>query len=416
MDGSTRDHIAAAAPSRRHLGLLGQLAVLGLGMMSSVQVMNFNVTALSVVCVLLVPAFLLMRHRPSELLPLLLAVLGWISFLASCVLNDVSVLWPNALAPASFSLYLLGFTVITNRSVDRIAALLTGIAVGTTVFFVTQGIELTEGSGFLHLWKYGIAHSATLIILFAAVMVRASVPLTAWLLAALGLISLGLNFRSHALVCLAVAVLLLVQHHLGNRIRKAWIFGGVILFGVLFYFLMPVAARIGMFGPVLQQKTFEQDDTGVPLYLAGRTEPPMSITAILERPFSGWGSALNLPPDTYTRAEHLGLDMGYAPSFPFELYWRLPATDYSAIHSILLGSWVEGGFIALLLPLWLLFACFALIWRNQRFGKWTPIVLVLALQGIWDLLYAPWTYNMIAEFACLALFFAVPAKQPNRAP
>jgi hypothetical protein len=66
---------------------------------------------------------------------------------------------------------------------------------------------------------------------------------------------------------------------------------------------------------------------------------------------------------------------------------------------------VEGGFLAVLLPLWLLAACVGVVWNSSRFGRWAPLVVTVAFQGIWDLLYAPWTYNMIAEFACIALFY-----------
>ena len=88
----------------------------------------------------------------------------------------------------------------------------------------------------------------------------------------------------------------------------------------------------------------------MPLLLAGRSEPPMSITAILERPLLGWGSAMNLTPDVYTRAEHLAIRMGFSPTTPFDVFWELPASNYSATHSILLGSWAEGGVLAVLLP------------------------------------------------------------------
>ena len=110
-------------------------------------------------------------------------------------------------------------------------------------------------------------------------------------------------------------------------------------------------------------------------------------------------------PDFYAQAEHLAVRMGYAPTFPFDIYWRLPADDYSAVHSILLGSWAEGGLLAVLLPAWLLVACIGVVWNNTRFGIWAPLALTVALQGIWDLLYAPWTYNMVAEYACIALLF-----------
>jgi hypothetical protein len=125
----------------------------------------------------------------------------------------------------------------------------------------------------------------------------------------------------------------------------------------------------------------------------------------MERPLLGWGSAMNLTPELYTRAEHLAVRMGYDPTFPFELYWRLPPREYSAMHSILLGSWAEGGVLAALLPAWLLVACIGVVWNNTRFGVWAPLVITVGLQGIWDLIYAPWTYNTIAVYACIALFY-----------
>jgi hypothetical protein len=385
--------------------LFGQAALLAIGALSALQVANFTVTMLSVVCLLLVPGFFLMRHRGAELVPLVLAALGWISFLASCAVNDVSVLWPNAVAPASFSLYLMGFTVLTGRVLDRIALLITGIAAGTIGFFLVKGIELTHTGGFLNLWKYGIAHSVTVVIIFALVTARVRPVVPALALGLIGLASLGLNFRSHALVCLLGAAILLVHRFLGSRLRRVWQFALIIVFGLVFAYVMPIAARIGLFGPALQRKTLEQEATDLPIMLAGRTEPPMNLTAILERPLLGWGSANDFPPELYTQAEHLAVRMGYPPTFPFELYWRLPVFDYSATHSVLFGSWAEGGVLATLLPLWLLVACLAVVWNNSRFGRWAPLVLTVALQGVWDLLYAPWTYNMLAEHACIALLF-----------
>ena len=91
------------------------------------------------------------------------------------------------------------------------------------------------------------------------------------------------------------------------------------------------------------------------------------------------------------------------------------------MHSILLGSWAEGGVLAVLLPAWLLVACLGVVWNITRFGRWAPLAVTVALQGIWDLIYAPWTYNTIAEYACIALLFCAvhfrattgPAMTPN---
>jgi hypothetical protein len=389
--------------------------LLAIGALSALQLANFTVTVLSVICLLLVPAFFLMTHRGVDLLPLVLAALGWIAFLTSCLVNNVSVLWPNAVAPAAFSLYLLGFTVLTGRAVERTAALLAGIAAGTVGFFLLQGTELTRTGSFLGLWKYGIAHSVTILILFALIKARAAPLVPAIVLALLGLASLGLNFRSHALVCLLSAAILLTRRFLGSRLRRGWQFAVIIVFGLVFAYVMPLVARAGLFGPALQRKIIEQEATNLPMLLAGRTEPPMNITAILERPLLGWASAENFTPELYTQAEHLAVRMGYAPTFPFELYWRLPASEYSATHSILLGSWAEGGVLAAVLPAWLLIACIGIVWNNHRFLAWAPLAVTVALQGIWDLVYAPWAYNMIAEYACIALLFCAVSfrRQPN---
>jgi hypothetical protein len=224
-------------------------------------------------------------------------------------------------------------------------------------------------------------------------------------LAFLGLASLGLNFRSHALVCLLASATLFIHRFLGSRIRRGWQFAGIIVIGLLFAYVMPIAARAGMFGAALQHKTIEQEATNLPMLLAGRTELPMTITAIMEHPLLGWGSAMKLTPELYTQAEHLAVRMGFDPTFPFDLYWRLPPREYSAMHSTLLGSWAEGGVLAVLLPAWLLFACVGVVWNNTRFGVWAPLVVTVGLQGIWDLVYAPWTYNTIAVYACITLLY-----------
>lgn len=394
---------------------LGQVAVFGVGALSGLQIANVTVTALSIACLMLVPGFLLIRHRGTDLVPLVFAALGWISYLASGVVNGTSVLWPNSVAPAAFSLYLIGLTVLTDRTVEQIAVVLGGIGAGTVGFFLTQGIELTHTGNFLDVWKYGIAFGATVVLLFCLVKVRVPALATAAVLAVLGVVSLGLNFRSHALVCLLAAAVLFGNRFLGRRIGQVWQFAAVAVFGLAFAYVMPIAARTGVLGPALQRKTLQVDATHLPLLMAGRTEPPMSLTAIMERPLLGWGSGMNLTPNLYAQAEHLAVRMGYSPTFPFDLYWRLPPSDYSAMHSILLGSWAEGGALAALLPAWLLVACVGVVWHYSRFGSWAPLALTVALQGIWDLLFAPWTYNMVAVYACIALLFCAVHRRPRPA-
>ena len=203
-------------------------------------------------------------------MPLVLAALGWISFLASCLVNGVSVLWPNAVAPAAFGLYLMGLTVLTGRAVESIASVLAGLAAGTVVFFLTEGIELTHTGSFPDLWKYGIASAVTILIMFGLTKGRVPALVYPTALAVLGLASLGLNYRSHALVCVLASAILFINYALGPRIRRGWQFAGLIMVGLVFSYVMPAAAEAGLFGSALQRKTVDQDAINVPLLLAGR--------------------------------------------------------------------------------------------------------------------------------------------------
>lgn len=396
--------IEGASGSRPRRSGVMSFAAFAIGATSGLHLMQYAVTGLSLVCLLLAPAFLVMRHRGVDMLPLLLGVVGWISFLISGLVNGVGLLWPNYLGHIAFSLYLVGLTVLTMRSLDRIAWALAGISLGSVIFFVGHGIELTKIGSFLFLWKYGVAPPLTLLLVFAMVVAKVGLRMQASVLVLVGLVSLYLNFRSHALVCLLAGAAMWAHAVFGDRVSRGWQLAGVLGFGVLFGNVMPALARAGIFGSALQAKTFEQDTANLPILLAGRTEPPMSITAIMEHPLLGWGSALRLTPDFYARAEHLAVRWGYDPNFPFEGYWRLPPNDYS-FHSILLGSWAEGGLLAALLPAWLMVACVGLVWNFARYGRWAPLVVVLGLQTFWDLLYNPWMYNAPAVYACVALLF-----------
>ena len=89
-------------------------------------------------------------------------------------------------------------------------------------------------------------------------------------------------------MCLLAAATLWTRAIFGDRVKKGWQFAGVIGVGLVFGNVMPALARTGLFGPALQTKTLEQDTAHLPILLAGRTEPPMSFTAIMEHPWLGW--------------------------------------------------------------------------------------------------------------------------------
>ena len=214
------------------------------------------------------------------------------------------------------------------------------------------------------------------------------------------------NYRSHALVCLLAAATLFVHHFLGARIRRGWQFAGIVAFGLVFAYVMPIAARAGLFGPALQRKTIEQEATDLPLLLAGRTEPPMTITAIIERPLLGWGSAMNCRRTCTPRPSISRCGWGSAPTFPFEAV--LAAAAQRLLRDAFDPVWVPGPKAACW-PCSCRRGCWspasASSGTTRGSDVWAPLGLTVALQGIWDLLYGPWTYNMVPEYACIALLF-----------
>ena len=164
-----------------------------------------------------------MTHRGVDLVPLVLAALGWISFLASCLVNDVSVLWPNAIAPAAFALYLMGLTVLTGRAVDLIATRSRRNRRRHGRLLPDRGDRTHPHREFprpLEIRHRPLGDDPH--------PVRADEGAGAcrWcnrsVLAVLGLASLGLNFRSHALVCL-LASATLFTHRVPGFPDPAWV-------------------------------------------------------------------------------------------------------------------------------------------------------------------------------------------------
>ncbi|WP_237668899.1 hypothetical protein [Rhodococcus sp. BS-15] len=371
-----------------------------LGGTSALPLMNFTVTGFSVICVAIGLAYLLPGPRRRTATPLVFAVIGTAAYFASAWVNETSYLSPNVFAFGSFALYFCGITVLAG-DIERIATVLLGIASGSVFFYVVIGTFLTSAGGVVDLWKYGVAPSATIAVLYALAACRVRTPQVVTALLALGALSLVLNFRSHAVVCCAAALLLVLSKYRRGTLSLITRVVTLGVFAVGFTWTLEFAAREGLLGGALRDKVLMQSDGSVPMLLAGRTEPPLSLTAIVQRPLLGWGNANNISRDAYVDAQHAAMSLGFDRSFPYEYAWKLSDGSIS-LHSVLLGSWAEAGVLAALLPLWLLWACYRLIFVADSAGVWTPLMMYLGIQTIWDLLFSPWSYNLPAVFACLA--------------
>ncbi|MFI8565519.1 hypothetical protein ACIGGF_03030 [Rhodococcus sp. NPDC078407] len=371
-----------------------------LGCTSALPLMNFTVTGFSLVCIAIALAYLLPGPRRRSATPLVFAAVGTGAYLASAWVNGTSYLSPDVFAFASFALYFCGITVLAGDA-ERIATVLLGIAFGSVFFYAMIGTFLTSAGNAVDLWKYGVAPSATIAVLYVLAARRVRTPAVVAALMALGALSLVLNFRSHSVICCAVVVLLVLSKYqrgalsLGTRVATLGVFA------VGFSWALEYSARVGLLGGSLREKVLMQSDGSIPMLLAGRTEPPLSLTAIAHQPLLGWGEANNISHDAYAQAQHFAMALGFDRSFPFEYAWKLSDGSIS-LHSILLGSWAEAGVLAVLLPAWLLWACYRLIFVADSAGPWTPLMMYIGMQAVWDILYSPWSYNLPAVFACVA--------------
>jgi hypothetical protein len=169
---------------------------------------------------------------------------------------------------------------------------------------------------------------------------------------------------------------------------------------------LQAAAREGLLGTSLREKIEMQSSQDVPVILAGRSEPPLSITAILDKPILGWGSANNISAATYESARSWAIEIGFDSNYPFQYVWKLSDGSLS-LHSLVLGSWAEAGILGVLLPLWLVWACGFLIFSARLGGRWAPLLIYVGLQGLWDLMFSPWSYNLPIVYAVVAVAYVL---------
>lgn len=409
---SPRPAAHVTAPSRafelrreRARNFVLHAALIAIGATSAIQVIGFSSTMLSPVCLLLVPALLLMRPTLGQWVPLVLAVAGFIAFFVSSQLNDLSITDQRVQQWASFGLYFVGFIVLVDRNVAQACSLLCGIAIGAVLYYESPGNTYESLTLFADVWKYAWAPWVTIVVLYALTWLRVNIPLQAVVLVLLAGFSMDQNYRSHAIVCLGAAAALLVGWISAGKVPRWLQLAVVAAIGTVLYVVAPKIAVTGVFGDAIARKTELQMTSGVPMILAGRTESPLSIAAIMERPWFGWGSADNISAEVFDRAKSIAIWIGFDPTLPIETSWYL-SNGAVSLHSALLTAWAEGGVIAALLPLALLFAALAIVWNAVRYGRWAALVVTVAVQAAWDLLFSPTSYNILPTFAMLAVLFA----------
>ncbi|MDV3128665.1 hypothetical protein M1247_27425 [Mycobacterium sp. 21AC1] len=394
---------------RRRAGarrVLSVVVLMGLGATSAFQVEGYTLTMLAPICLFLAPAWLLTRPTVGQWLPLALALTGFAAFCISAQINGLSMVDERVQQWAAFAVYYLGILVLGGRDLLRCFSIYCGIAIGTVVYGMLPGsASAMFYRSLADVWKYGLGQWIVIIVLFAAVALKLALPLQALLLILIGAFSLAQDYRSLATNCLLAGVIVLVGWAAAARIPRWWQLAFAATSGLAVYMLLPRLAASGLLGTAIQRKTESQLDEGVPLILAGRTESPLSIAAIMERPWFGWASANNISAQVFDQAQRLAISVGFNPAVPLESGWYYANGDVS-LHSILLGVWAEGGLFTALLPLGLFVAALMMIWNAPRYGRWAALVIVVSVQAIWDLLFSPWSYGLLAGLAVLAVAFS----------
>ncbi|GAA3400844.1 hypothetical protein [Pseudarthrobacter polychromogenes] len=378
------------------------------GILGAWPLLSLSVPVATMLAALLLPVKSVAKC-PNLLRWLLTAVVvGVFGLLVSAVYNGTALSLTSVSAFLVVGLLVFGFAKSTRdvATATQVIAWLSAASVVTYVLFNPNPLQSATIEG---MWKYGIAvHVSVLLLVFTVTRVRRPF----WTLAALlGLaaVSLGLGFRSHAIICLGVAVLILAKGWTGKPLRGGGLVVAVAGLGAMAIWV-PELIESGFFGQELRMRSLRQTEGGAPALLGGRTEPPLSIAAIAERPWTGFGNSQAITQDTIGAGMNLANAFGMQNPAAYLPFW-IRSGGVVSLHSILFGSWVDGGVLAAVLPI-LLIGVFALaIWKAQ--GHLAPIVSLVCAQAIWDLVFSPWASNrtsVIAASAVLAMWAIVEAR------
>lgn len=326
------------------------------------------------------------------------ALIGAVFLAVSAFFQDIAIPRENVIfftATALFTMTAAKMTTGTDTGAESLAY----VALGTVGFFLIFGTEYTNQSPEFF-WKFGASFPIIILGLWWACR-GGKARRWAWVtLIAAALICLFSNFRSQALICVVVLMVWMVKGKRGVlNITKALAAAGAVAAAVA---IVVLGIESGFFGREIQQKTLDQESRSGGGILGGRVEPPLAFTAIVSKPFFGWGNVNEIDQETISKAHNLAYSLGMDPSQYLRI-WIREGGEVS-IHSILFEPWVEGGILAALLPIALLLLFIQGIWIAQ--GKWAPMILFVSAQGIWDVLFSPWSQNRSILLAGSAVLVA----------
>ena len=351
-----------------------------------------------------IPAVAMLFVKPLAGFPKLTKAIAWwsaigiVALTLSAFLQDEPVSG-NILHYAAMLLFVIAGVKMTSDA-STAAKLLAYVSIGSAMFYLI--FRPTNTDTFEHLWKYGLGpYVAIAIVWFLCERTdQRIIPLTA--LFVVGCSSLFLGFRSHGLVCFVVVVIILVRGDTRGAAGKA--FKGAVAAVALYALskVLPMGIAAGWFGQAVQARTMQQLGDNGPDILAGRVEPPLSLAAILKHPWIGWGNLNAIDNHTMSVGADIAYTLGMVPDDYMRLWIR--ADGRVSLHSVFAEGWAEGGILAVVMPA-LLFGLFVVAIFKAH-GRLAPLVVLVAIQGIWDVLFSTWGYNRGLTLAVSAVLAA----------
>lgn len=290
-----------------------------------------------------------------------------------------------------------------------------GLAIGMAGRFILFPDPLTASDP----WKFVFGH--------AALLLAAAIGSTRWMrtfmgwiggwlpLIVVGLISLLLNARSLFGIALlsggyvVLAGLIARRPALAAKITPV-AFALILLSGVVASQIMIAGysflAESGSLGVEAHDKYLSQSTGDLPLILGGRVETLVGIEAIKDSPILGHGSWVNDPHYLNIYFQKLAF---YAVPYvgdPSQTYETIPS------HSLIIGSWVDGGILGGLFWMWILIMSLKALYGTLKIPQLPQSIVALVIViNIWDIPFSPLPADgrMLKGFQIAVIMYVVQA-------
>jgi O-antigen ligase len=239
-------------------------------------------------------------------------------------------------------------------------------------------------------WKFALGPAATSLVFIVLTRVKKKTPLF-FAISFLVIIDLLLGARSLALFTALTLILGLVNRNKTRRTIPNFL---VILISSLILLLVIERSYFklstnGTFGREQQLKSLDQYSAG-PLLFTARSEIPFELAAIKLNPIIGLGSNPRLNYELLNETQEINSKLGVKTQLT-NSYRDAIKTGKFPGHSMILGAWVESGFVVFLLWAVILIWVLRRIYESIRnpIGPLGYYAMYMGIYTLWAILFSP---------------------------